>query len=152
MREIKFEDLDKETPVFGYKRAANYYETDQMGIVHHSNYIRWFEEARLAQMEAVGIPYQDLEANGILIPVLGVDVTYKKAVRFGETVIIEPKVIRYTGIKMKITYVVKDSETDEVCCVGSSSHGFVDKELKPLYLKKIFPDIHEKFAAIVEED
>lgn len=57
--------------MFTFERKANYYETDQMGIVHHSNYIRWFEEARLEMLRAMGLPYKKMEDNGILIPVLG---------------------------------------------------------------------------------
>ena len=51
------------------KIIVRYQETDQMGIVHHSNYIRWFEEARLEMLRAMGLPYKKMEDNGILIPV-----------------------------------------------------------------------------------
>ena len=54
--------------MFTFERKANYYETDQMGIVHHSNYIRWFEEARLEMLRVMGLPYKKMEDNGILIP------------------------------------------------------------------------------------
>lgn len=50
---------------FTYERKANYYETDMMGVVHHSNYLRYFEEARIAFMDSLGIPYKELEENGI---------------------------------------------------------------------------------------
>lgn len=51
-----------------YSRRVHYYETDQMGIVHHSNYIRWFEEARTAYMDQNGIGYADVEAQGVQDP------------------------------------------------------------------------------------
>ena len=57
---------------FTYERKANYYETDMMGVVHHSNYLRYFEEARIAFMDSLGIPYKELEENGIMSPVLSV--------------------------------------------------------------------------------
>ena len=57
----------------GTLHKVQYYETDQMGVVHHSNYIRWFEEARAEWMEAVGLPYAQLEAEGIASPVLSGD-------------------------------------------------------------------------------
>ena len=50
-----------------YERNAKYYETDQMGIIHHSNYIRWFEEARVDAMEQAGIPYDKMEEMGIIL-------------------------------------------------------------------------------------
>ena len=59
-----------------YKRKMNYYETDQMGIIHHSNYIRLFEEARLDIMDKSGINYADIEEMGIIIPVMSVDCKY----------------------------------------------------------------------------
>lgn len=52
--------------MYTFERTAKYYETDQMGIVHHSNYIRWFEEARIELMNHVGLPYRQMEENGIL--------------------------------------------------------------------------------------
>ena len=67
----------------GTLHKVQYYETDQMGVVHHSNYIRWFEEARAEWMEAVGLPYARLEAEGIASPVLSVACAYRRPVRYG---------------------------------------------------------------------
>ena len=53
-----------------YTHRVQYYETDQMGIVHHSNYIRWFEEARIDWMRHCGISYREMEKQGIIVPVL----------------------------------------------------------------------------------
>ena len=63
-----------------YTHRVQYYETDQMGIVHHSNYIRWFEEARLDFMEKIGCSYAAVEASGIMIPVLSASCQYKTMV------------------------------------------------------------------------
>ena len=56
-----------------YERMVYYYETDRMGIVHHSNYIRWFEEARLDWMKQIGWDYKTIEDDNIIIPVLSVN-------------------------------------------------------------------------------
>ena len=61
----------------GYELRAQYYETDQMGIIHHSNYIRWFESARIWYMHQVGADYREMEEMGILSPVLEVSCTYR---------------------------------------------------------------------------
>ena len=58
-----------------------YYETDRMGIVHHSNYIRWFEEARLDWMKQIGWDYKSIEDDNIIIPVLSVAAEYKNNVQ-----------------------------------------------------------------------
>ena len=55
-----------------YEHRTQYYETDQMGIIHHSNYIRWFEEARTDLMRQMGIGYDEMEGQGIISPVLSV--------------------------------------------------------------------------------
>ena len=60
-----------------YVHKVQYYETDKMGIVHHSNYIRWMEEARIDFLERMGWPYDRLENEGIISPVIGVDCKYK---------------------------------------------------------------------------
>ena len=65
-----------------YERKVNYYETDRMGIVHHSNYIRYLEEARCVFLETLNIPYAYLESIGINIPVLGVNCDFKHHVTF----------------------------------------------------------------------
>ena len=59
-----------------YEHKTQYYETDQMGIIHHSNYIRWFEEARMDMMEQMGMGYAEMEKRGIISPVLSVHSEY----------------------------------------------------------------------------
>ena len=103
MKEIIIDDLNEQSPYEShYKRKANYYETDQMGIVHHSNYIRWFEEARMNFMEEIGFPYAKVEEMGIIVPVLGVNAQYRTMVKYGETVDIYTKITKFTGLKMNI--------------------------------------------------
>ena len=73
--------------VNAYQHKAQYYETDQMGCVHHSNYIRWFEEARTDLLEQLGFSYGHMEELGILCPVLEVHVEYKDLIQFGMFII-----------------------------------------------------------------
>ena len=60
-----------------YEHLAQYYETDQMGIIHHSNYIRWFEEARTNLLDQMGFGYDQMEKLGIIVPVLEIACLYK---------------------------------------------------------------------------
>ena len=73
---------------FKYERKINYYETDRMGVVHHSNYIRFLEEARSRWMEELNIPMEKLESEGFTIPTLEVDCKYKHHVTSGDIIII----------------------------------------------------------------
>ena len=131
---------------FCYERKINYYETDKMGIVHHSNYIRFLEETRVEWMESADMPFDRLEERGITIPVLGVNIEYKKYVTFGDTILIKPYVKEYSGVKLIVGYDVTNKETGKTVIIAETKHCFTDKSLKPVNLKKAAPDYSEKFA------
>lgn len=132
-----------------YERKTYYYETDQMGIIHHSNYIRWFEEARIDFLEQIGLPYDEMERRGLLIPVLGVSCKYKKAFRYGDTFRIVLNLQGFKGVKFSVTYEVYKADTGELHATGDSEHGFVDSNLMPVNIKKVHPDIYERFVSSI---
>lgn len=133
-----------------YERKINYYETDKMGVVHHSNYIRYFEEARCYFLDNEGLPYSMLEEKGIMSPVLGVSCDYKRHVTFGDTIEIHTYIKEFSGVKFTVAYEIYNKNTSELCVTGMSKHCFTDSSLKPLNLKKHFNDIYEKFISLVE--
>lgn len=126
-----------------YVRQAKYYETDQMAVIHHSNYIRWFEEARVDFLEQIGLGYDKIEAAGVFSPVLGVTCQYKSSVRFNETVLITARLIHFNGIKMKIEYQVVDANTKQIRAVGMSDHCFLTTDYKPVSLKKDYKEMYD---------
>lgn len=134
-----------------FERKINYYETDTMGVVHHSNYIRYLEEARCYFLENIGIPFEVLEENGITIPVLGVNCNYKYHVTFGDTLQIRVFIKEYTGVRMTVGYDVKEKETGKVVIVAETKHCFTDKSLKPINLKKYAPKFSDKFISLMEK-
>ena len=117
-----------------YKHLVQYYETDQMGIVHHSNYIRWFEEARSFLLEENGFGYKKMEESGIISPVLSVNARYKSMTHYYDTVIINVKVIK----------------TGEVRCTGESEHCFLDTSGCPVSLKRSLPELNVMFINMTE--
>lgn len=135
---------------FTYERKINYYETDKMGIVHHSNYIRFLEEARCRWLESVDMPFYVMEENGVTIPVLGVNCTYKNHVTFGDTILIKPFVKEYSGVRMTIGYDVTEKETGKTVIIAETKHCFTDKSLKPINLKKVAPHFSEKYEMLLE--
>lgn len=135
---------------FEYKRKMNYYETDRMGIIHHSNYIRFLEEARCAWMEAFNLPMQKLEENGITIPTLEVDCKYKHHVTSGDTIIIKPIITEFNGVRMTVTYNVTEETTGNTVIEGYTKHCFTNKELRPINLKKYNIDFFNKFESLLE--
>lgn len=135
-----------EKPRFTYDRTPHYYEIDGMRIVHHSNYIRWFEEARIQYMENKGYPYSKFEENGIMIPVLGVDCQYKSPVSYGQMVTVHAIIEEFDGVRLKVSYEIRDKETGKLHITGSSSHCFVRSDtFRPVRLQKEHPDMAEIF-------
>ncbi|MCI8940053.1 MAG: acyl-CoA thioesterase [Dorea sp.] len=128
-----------------YRHKVQYYETDQMGIVHHSNYIRWFEEARINLMDQMGISYQKMEEMGIISPVLSVEADFLRMVRFGGNVLIRAIVTEYNSIKLAVSYQVIDKSTNMVHCKGVTRHCFLNEKGRPISLKKSYPRLHELF-------
>lgn len=135
---------------FIFERTINYYETDKMGVVHHSNYIRFLEEARCKWLDSADMPFSALEENGITIPVLGVNCEYKYHVTFDDTIIIKLFIKEYTGVRMTVGYEVKDKKTGNDVIIAETKHCFTDISLKPLNLKKHCPEFSDKFSALKE--
>lgn len=129
-----------------YKRIVNYYETDAMQVVHHSNYIRYLEEARIYFMDKINMPYKSIEEQGILIPVIGINCTYKNPAKFDDMLDIKVKIKEYTGVKMVISYEIINSNTKKDVFWGETKHCFVNKEMKPISLKKFSKAIDEKLT------
>ena len=132
-----------------YRHKVQYYETDRMGITHHSNYIRWMEEARADFLEKKGWPYERIEEEGIISPVISIDCRYKKPTTFADEVDIEVSVLEFNGVKLKIGYLMKAQ--DEIVCEGESMHCFLSKEGKPVKLSKILPDFHDMFQSSIRK-
>ena len=137
--------------IYNYTRRVPYYETDMMGVVHHSNYIRWFEEARVDYLDAIGLPYKQMEEEGIGSPVLEMHCQYKSRVTFGETVTIRVKMKSYTGLRYAVAYEVI-GEDDKLRCTGESGHCFMTTAGRPVSVKKAKPEWHELLLQHVDEE
>lgn len=132
-----------------YRRKAQYYETDAMAIIHHANYIHWFEEARIDFMDKLGYTYARMEQDGIASPVLGAQCDYKRPVRFGDTVLIEVSILEMTGAKMTVGYRVLNEGSRELCASGETRHGFIDiGSGRPVSLKRVNPAL---FSLLVQQ-
>ncbi|MDR1377281.1 MAG: acyl-CoA thioesterase [Synergistaceae bacterium] len=132
--------------VVPYTRKAQFYETDQMGVIHHAHYIHWFEEARVDFMEQIGFPYERVESLGITFAVLDLACKYKSPVRFGDTVHILVSLSSCSHSKMTLEYRVTDMATDELRTTGETRHYFFRKEdARPVSLKKAIPALYDLF-------
>ncbi len=127
---------------FIYRRTANYYETDQMGVVHHSNHIRYFEEARIAFMKSIGCDVAQMEKEGIIIPNVDAYARYIIPIRFGDTAEIEIKLTKFTGAVMRYEYTARLG--GNIAATGHTEHCFVNSEFRPMSLRKKFPEYYRR--------
>ena len=133
-----------------YCRSIFYYETDRMNVVSHTNYIRWMEEARTDFMKKVGIPYDQIEASGIMLPVLDVTCQYRNSMTYGDTFCIVTKITDYNGFKLKIAYEIYNHQTDKLCATATSAHCFTDNRMKPIRIIKSHPEMHALFLRALD--
>ncbi len=131
-----------------YIHTVQYYETDKMGITHHSNYIRWMEEARVDFLSQIGWRFEKLEAMGIVSPVLGVTCDYKLPTKFSEKVSINVSVREFKGVKLFLDYEMTNEE-GKVVSVGTTSHAFLNTDGKPIRMKQEFPELYETLCGLV---
>lgn len=134
-----------------YKHTVQYYETDKMGITHHSNYIRWMEEARIDFLDQIGWNFAQLEASGILSPVVSVECNYKKTTVFAEVITIKVTVSEFKGVKLKLSYVMYNSEGN-IVCEAKSSHCFLDKNNSIVNLSKKMPEFHKTLTELADNN
>ena len=125
-----------------YKHKVQYYETDKMGIVHHSNYIRWMEEARVDFLEKIGWSYDQLEKVGLVSPVLSLNIDYNHPTYFSDIVSIDVEILELKMSKMRVGYKMTNEE-GKVVAKCESSHGFLLSSGRPAILKRDFPGLYE---------
>lgn len=123
-----------------YIHKVQYYETDKMGVVHHSNYIRWFEEARIDFLDQIGLSFEKLEQKGFFSPVLSVICDYKKPAAFGDSVIVEVFPTKWERVRFEFTYYIYDKATQEIRVSGKTTHCFINSTGKIISLEKEDPE------------
>ncbi len=131
-----------------YIHTVQYYETDRMGITHHSNYIRWMEEARVDFLSQIGWDYARLEEMGIISPVLNVSCDFKKTTTFSDQVSISVSIKEFKGVKLHLAYEMKDKDGN-VVCLAASSHAFLNTEGRPIRMKQEYPELFDTLTNLV---
>ena len=104
---------------------VRYYETDQMAIVHHSNYIRYFECGRNAMLKEMDMPMEKVEASGVMMAVVAVDAKYKVPAKLGDTL----RIVSIIDTPPTAKVVVKTeiyNQNEQLVCTGSVTLGFID--------------------------
>lgn len=135
--------------MFSYIRKAQYHETDQMGIIHHANYVKWMEEARIEYLKSNGIDYKQIEKEGIASPVVEINVKYVRPVEFDDAVEIRVNVLKYSGAVIEFSYEFYNRMKDEICVNATSKHCFIQNG-RPTSLKKFLPESDSVMRKLLE--
>ena len=135
-----------------FERTINYYETDKMGVVHHSNYIRFLEEARCTMLNNLGYSYGRMEAEGIMIPVLEVNCKYKYHVTAFDTILIDVKIVEFNGVKMRVKYIVTNKSNGNLVMEAETKHCFTNNELRPVNTKKTNEAVYNVFNSVLDNE
>jgi len=125
-----------------------YADTDAMGIIYHTNYIKWFEAGRNEFLRQIGYPYSRLEKEGIWLPVAAVTCEYKSPGKYDDILLIRSWVKSLGAATVVMAYEILRKETGELLVTGTTKHGITSPELKPIRLKKVNPDL---FARLEED-
>ena len=104
---------------------VRYYETDQMGIVHHSNYVRYFECGRYDMMQKAGLPIEEIEKAGVMLPVVSVECRYKLPARMGDRIRIVSTVDKVPMARLVVNNEIYN-QANQLLCTGTVVLGFID--------------------------
>ena len=115
--------------MYEYKHSVRvrYGETDQMGFVYYGNYAQYFEVGRVEALRSIGIVYSELEKEGIMLPVLDLNIKYYKPAHYDQLLDIYVIIDQIPGAKIKFDYILKD-EHSNLLVKGTTNLVFVKKE------------------------
>jgi len=119
-----------------------YADTDRMGIVYHTNYIKYFEVGRTEYLREVGYPYAWLEAEGIWLPVASVYCEYKSPARYDDLLVVNTRVAEMKSATIVMAYEIYRKDTDELLVRGETKHPVTDDKLKPIRLRNVKPELY----------
>lgn len=130
---------------------VRYAETDQMGIVYHSNYFPWFEEARTGLFEAVmGMTYRELEEQGVYFPLTECGCRYRSPARYADELSVRARIREVKGPCVTIAYEAYLKPEMKLLAEGWTRHVFVGRELRPVNFQRLRPDMYEMMRNAAE--
>lgn len=130
------------------KFIVRYAETDQMGIVHHSNYPVWFEAGRTDFIKKMGVPYSKIENDGLLLPLIELRCKYKGAARYEDEIIVKTSIKEFTITRISFHYEVYKNNENAIITEGETEHAWTTKLLKPINLKKCYPELYHLIQSV----
>jgi len=135
-----------------YKTRVQYFDTDKMMVMHHANYIRYFESARTEYFRDEGYPYSEMEKEDFQIPVLSAQAKFAEPAVYDEVIAIYCKLVKLGPASLEVDYEVRNAETGELHATGHTRHGFTNRALRPIPLKKRLPEIYAFIERLYNKD
>ena len=123
-----------------YLHTVKYYECDSMGITHHSNYVRFMEEARIDWMDQLGYGFERMVNEGVVSPVVAVACQYKHTTTFKDVIAITVSIAEMSALKISFAYTMRVGE--KIVCTATSTHCFFENN-RPVVLEKRFPELYQ---------
>lgn len=136
---------------------VRYGDTDKMGVVYHANYLLYCEDGRTDFLNKLGFPYSEMEAQGLMSPVLSFDIHYGAPVQYGDPAVVETWVcesrVAKTRYAFRIYRCAEDVGKVKPCCWGTSWHCLVDANtFRPVNYKKALPRVYELYNDACEDE
>lgn len=129
--------------MFTYQHEVKYYECDRMGITHHSNYVRFMEEARVDYLDQLGYGFDRIEAEGVFSPVVSVQCNYKHPTTFKEVIDIEVGIKLLSEMRFEFNYLMRSG--GKIVCTAQSTHCFTENG-RPVAISKRLPELYKKIV------
>jgi acyl-CoA thioester hydrolase len=137
-------DVGVARPASETRVRVRYAETDQMGVVYHSNYLIWFEVGRVELIRQMGLDYKRMEEEGCGISVVDVHARYRLPARYDDELVIETRLLAARGAVVKFGYRILRDVDGVLLCEGETMHVCVGRDMKKMCLP---PKYAERFAA-----
>lgn len=150
------------TAWYGTRFRVRYQESDQMGVVYHANYVNWFEIGRTEMIRSLGLSYRSMEEQGVLLPVIGLDLKYKLPAKYDDYITVWTRINNFSSVRLHYEYEVRrEDEADktkvdnkevvlntedlpgELLVTGSTQHVWVNADFKPVRLDKSVPNLYD---------
>ncbi|MCH7760272.1 acyl-CoA thioesterase [candidate division TA06 bacterium] len=120
------------------KIRVSYADTDKMGVTYHSRYLEYFERGRTELLRELGLPYAEMERDGISLPVIEAHCNYLKGAQYDELITVKSLLKEKPTVRIKIEYEVLDDSKKELIATGYTIHSFVNSNGKPTRPPKEF--------------
>lgn len=131
--------------------VVRYAETDQMGIVHHSNYPVWFEAGRTDFLRIAGMSNTEIEENGILLPLYYMECNFMNPAKYEDEIVVKTKIQKINCARIGFSYEVVGTDR-KVIASGNTAHAWTDRSLKPQNIHKKLPQLYRSLMEAMRKE